>query len=210
MTVVQKKMTRKQREQERHRNEILDAAERVFSRNGFRASSVTDIAREAEFAVGTLYNFFESKEHLYQELFLRKVGEIDPRIRAEVAAVKDPRKKIERLIDTNLYFVRKYRDFFLLHMNEVIGVLKPIPLPSPEVRRRYEDFIGFVAGVISDGIKKRVFEKCDPMYAAISLIGIVHNCGAMWISGKAQAEMKIEELADFAKRMFFTGMLKSK
>ena len=210
MTVVQKKMTRKQREQERHRNEILDAAERIFSRKGFRASSVSDIAREAEFAVGTLYNFFESKEHLYQELFLRKVGEIDPRIRAEVAAVKDPRKKIERLIDTDLDLVCKNRDFFLLHMNEVIGVLKPLPLPSPEVRRRYEDFIGFVAGVISDGIKKRVFEKCDPMYAAISLIGIVHNCGAMWISGKAQAEMKIEELADFAKRMFFTGMLKSK
>lgn len=205
-----KKMTRRQREQERHRNEILDAAERIFSRNGFRASSVSDIAREAEFAVGTLYNFFESKEHLYHELFLRKIDEVDPKIKAEVSTVKDPRRKVEKLIDATLYFVREHRDFFLLHMNEVIGALKPVPLPSPEVRRRYEEFIGFVAGVITGGIKKRVFEKCDPMYAAISLIGIVHNCGALWISGKAQTEMNVEELADFAKRMFFTGMLKSK
>ena len=59
------KMTRKERERERHRREMLEAAERVFVRKGYHDATVEEIAQEAEFAVGTLYNFFKGKDDLY-------------------------------------------------------------------------------------------------------------------------------------------------
>ncbi len=61
-------LPRKERERLAHRREIIGAAERVFARNGHRGSTVEQIAQEAEFAVGTLYNFFKSKEELYEEV----------------------------------------------------------------------------------------------------------------------------------------------
>jgi len=59
-----RRLSRRDRERERHRQEILEAAERVFVREGYHAATVEAIAREAEFGIGTIYNFFQSKEDL--------------------------------------------------------------------------------------------------------------------------------------------------
>jgi AcrR family transcriptional regulator len=59
------KKTRKERQRERHRNEIIEAAERLFLSQGFENTTMKEIAQSAEFAKGTLYNYFESKEDLY-------------------------------------------------------------------------------------------------------------------------------------------------
>jgi AcrR family transcriptional regulator len=56
---------RKQREKERRRNEIVDAAERVFFSQGMENSTMDDVAEESELSKGTLYIYFKSKEDLY-------------------------------------------------------------------------------------------------------------------------------------------------
>ncbi len=63
-------LSRKDRERELHRNEILAAAERVFVRDGI-STKIESIAREAEFAVGSIYNFFPSKDELFKGVLLR-------------------------------------------------------------------------------------------------------------------------------------------
>jgi AcrR family transcriptional regulator len=52
----------------RKRRQILDGAYRIFMREGFDATSMGDIAREARVSKGTLYVYFDSKERLFQEL----------------------------------------------------------------------------------------------------------------------------------------------
>ena len=62
--MAKKQLSRKQRERLRHRQEILDMALKLFSERGFHNVSMQQIAEASEFAVGTLYNFFQSKEML--------------------------------------------------------------------------------------------------------------------------------------------------
>ena len=62
---------RKEREKERRREEILDAAQRVFVENGLTVATVDDIVTAAELSKGTLYLYFESKEDIYLALMLR-------------------------------------------------------------------------------------------------------------------------------------------
>jgi AcrR family transcriptional regulator len=62
---------RKEREKERRREEILDAAQRVFVEKGLTTATVDDIAIAAELSKGTLYLYFESKEDIYIALMLR-------------------------------------------------------------------------------------------------------------------------------------------
>ena len=67
---------RKQREYEARREEILLAAERMFSQNGFFKTSMAEIAESAQFAMGTVYRFFKSKEEIYISLVEAKVEEL--------------------------------------------------------------------------------------------------------------------------------------
>jgi len=60
-----KKISRKQRETELRKQIILEAAEKLFLSNGYENTTMDDIANDAEFSKGTLYNYFKSKEELY-------------------------------------------------------------------------------------------------------------------------------------------------
>jgi AcrR family transcriptional regulator len=64
---------RKEREKERRREEILDAAQRVFVEKGLTTATVDDIVAAAELSKGTLYLYFESKEDIYIALMLRGI-----------------------------------------------------------------------------------------------------------------------------------------
>ena len=60
-----KKTSRKQRETELRKQMILEAAEKLFLSNGYEDTTMDEIANDAEFSKGTLYNYFTSKEELY-------------------------------------------------------------------------------------------------------------------------------------------------
>lgn len=62
---------RKQKEKEIRRNDIIEAAERVFFTKGYSTSTMDDVAKEAEFSKRTVYVYFKSKEQLYFEIMIR-------------------------------------------------------------------------------------------------------------------------------------------
>src|SRR5690606_26092934 len=67
--------------QEISRAQLLDAAEEVFGRKGFHAATLKEVAELAEFSVGSVYSFFESKDDLFRQIFLRRGEEFMARIR---------------------------------------------------------------------------------------------------------------------------------
>ena len=74
-------LSRRERERLRQREEILEAALRLFVEKGYHDVSMREIADAAEFATGTLYTFFQSKEALHQELvalYARRIGGLMP------------------------------------------------------------------------------------------------------------------------------------
>jgi AcrR family transcriptional regulator len=64
---------RKEREKERRRQQIMVAAKRVFSVNGFSKSTMEDIAREAELSPGTIYLYFKNKDEYIMNKALKHV-----------------------------------------------------------------------------------------------------------------------------------------
>lgn len=62
---------RKRQEKEIRRNDIIDAAERVFFAKGFENASMDEVSREAEFSKRTVYIYFNSKEQIYFEIMIR-------------------------------------------------------------------------------------------------------------------------------------------
>ena len=66
--------------------QIIDAAIRVFARTGYYNSRVSDIAREAGIASGTIYLYFKTKDEILVTLFREKMAEWVELVRAEIAA----------------------------------------------------------------------------------------------------------------------------
>ena len=86
---------RKQRELEARRDEILSAAECLFSKHGFFKTSMAEIAGAAQFAMGTLYRFFKSKEDIYISLVEAKVEELMSLLEERVSQASTAKEKIE-------------------------------------------------------------------------------------------------------------------
>lgn len=63
-------LSRKEKERQQRKNDIVAAAEKIFLQKGFEAATMDDIAKEAQFSKKTLYSYFNGKEELYYEIML--------------------------------------------------------------------------------------------------------------------------------------------
>src|ERR1051325_4075510 len=86
------------------RERILDAAERIFARHGFFAAKVSDVAKEAGVADGTIYLYFKSKDDLLISLFERRMQQLNETLRTAIAG-KTPREQLRTFIRTYLQLV---------------------------------------------------------------------------------------------------------
>lgn len=147
---------RREREREAHRREILTAAERVFAAKGYEAATVEEIAREAEFATGTLYNFFSGKE----EMFLAVAGHIldimIERFEREVAPWQDqPREAVTRYVSLRLDEIHRHEAF--------MHVFHPIYHQNrngcqalPSEHEKFTSHVARVHAVFAEGIRQGV------------------------------------------------------
>jgi hypothetical protein len=72
------------------RDQLFDAAEQEFARNGFHDASLREIAELAEFSVGAVYSFFVGKEDICRAIFLRQAAEFMPEMQG--SPVRKPRR----------------------------------------------------------------------------------------------------------------------
>ena len=79
--VTSRREQRRLRHQSLSRSQLLDAAEEVFGKKGFHETTLKEIAELAEFSVGSVYSFFQNKDDLFQQIFVRRGEEFMPRLR---------------------------------------------------------------------------------------------------------------------------------
>jgi len=94
--------SRREKEKARRNADILDAAERVFQRRSYSLATMEEIAREAGFAVGTLYNIFQDKQDLYGQVIARIGHALFARLEQMVFKERDPERALEALIKLRL------------------------------------------------------------------------------------------------------------
>lgn len=103
---------RKEREKEHRREEILNAAQRVFFEKGLQAATMDEIAEAAELSKGTLYLYHKSKEDLYLGVMIRGM-DILYNMFLEVTSTNEPTVvKIKHVGDAYYRYFKEHRNFF--------------------------------------------------------------------------------------------------
>ncbi len=103
---------RKEREKQQRRNDIIDAAERLFFKKGFEHTTMDQVAEEAELSKGTLYLYFKSKEDLYLAINVRGMEILQNMFRQAVKKGKTGIEKTENIGRAYYAFSREYPDYF--------------------------------------------------------------------------------------------------
>lgn len=198
------KVSRKEREYLTHRKEILRAAERIFALKGFFQAKMSEIAREAEFATGTLYRFFQSKEDLYFTLIEEKVEEINRLVQEELAKKAPPIDRIRRVLALQFDFVEKNRDFFKIYISERSRFEWTVKEDLGKgIHQKMVAYIDHLSQVIKEGIRRGELKPLDPLDMAHALVGMVNSFIFEWLISPVSYPLvsKIDTLLE----IFLTG-----
>jgi len=196
MTNVEiEQMSRKERERERHRREILSAAERIFARKGYHATTIEEIAKEAEFAVGTLYNLFKGKDDLYANVIEGFAQEFFGRFEQRVLSIEDPEAAIAALIELRLTHFDEHREFIRIFYEASPGSrVDPVRSLPERVVQMHERYVELITHIFERGIARGTFDRSDPLYFALCLEGIINAFVAYWSKHEPDEPLSVRVL----------------
>lgn len=101
---------------------IEDAARELFIMQGFHATSMRDIAKQAGVSLGNLYNYYPTKDAIFESIIDRYVGVIDDELRAIFDEIDEPMEPASlRKLGTSVgRLVNEHSDFWLLMYIDVL------------------------------------------------------------------------------------------
>jgi AcrR family transcriptional regulator len=177
------------------RRTILDAAVRVFARQGFHGCRVSDIADEAGVAYGLVYHYFDSKDAVLDTLFLERWDIMLAAIAEVDARELEPREKLYAIAS---FIVDSYRydpDLMKVIIVEVTRAANSFGRTHLEkIREAYQGIADIVQKAQDSGIFKT---DVSAQFAALAFYGAIEQVLTGWIFDLLPRE---EEDYDQAKR----------
>ena len=158
---------------------ILDAAVRVFARQGFHTCRVADIADEASVAYGLVYHYFSSKEEILDTLFAERWGLMQEAI-AEID--EQPLTPPEKLGAIAAFIIDSYRYDPDLMKVIVVEVTRAANTFGRTHLAAIRDAYTQVAGIVERAQAEGVFRpEIDPSFAALAFYGLIEQVLTGWI-----------------------------
>lgn len=161
------------------RRAILDAAIRVFARQGYHATRVSDIADEAGVAYGLVYHYFRSKEAVMTELFIERWSLLLAAGEQVMANDEPPRSKLSAIAGFIIDSYRHNPELMKVIIIEVTRAANSFGRTHlPEIRQAYDQ----VAQIVADGQRDGVFrEDIDPDFVGMSFYGAIEQLLSGWV-----------------------------
>jgi AcrR family transcriptional regulator len=158
---------------------ILDAAVRVFARQGFHTCRVADIADEANVAYGLVYHYFSSKDEILDTLFLQRWGMMLDAIAEADRSKQSPQAKLQAIAG---FIVDSYRHDPELMKVIIVEVTRAANTFGrthlAQIRKAYEQIAAIVARAQQDGAFR---DEIPPEFAALAFYGLIEQVLTGWI-----------------------------
>lgn len=161
------------------RRAILDAAIRVFARQGYHATRVSDIADEAGVAYGLVYHYFRSKEAVMTELFTERWSLLLAAGEQVMANEEPPRSKLSAIAGFIIDSYRHNPELMKVIIIEVTRAANSFGRTHlPEIRQAYDQ----VAQIVAEGQRDGVFrDDIDPDFVGMSFYGAIEQLLSGWV-----------------------------
>jgi len=202
-------LNRKERDRQLRKSDILTAAERIFALRGFYQATMQDIAKEAQYAIGTVYLYFKDKDSLYLSLLDEKLRDLFFIIEEEVKKVHDAEDKLKVFIRESLIFFEKNQDFFRIFLLEKSKgqAIKDAKFSSSTLVAQHMEFI---TGIVKMGQEQKIVRSdFNAGQMADILISIIMTVVFDWLKEPKDAK-NLADTSRFILDMFMSGAEKKK
>jgi AcrR family transcriptional regulator len=180
-----------------NRRAILDAARKVFAELGYGATTVRDIIRATELASGTFYNYFKSKEEVFQAIQDESALRIRPRLRAERIRAKNIEEFIQGTFETFFDYVASDHAAFNVARRNT-DMLR-VRVDTPEVIAGFEELRVDIQRAMDDGVLPRL----DADFLMAAIVGVAFEVGERMLR---RNPVDPKAAASFAATLFLSGI----
>jgi len=182
--------------------QIIEAAVRVFARKGYYNSRVSDIAREAGIAAGTIYLYFKTKDDILVTLFRDKMAEFVGALRKAIADERDVASKVRRLVLLH---------FCMLEENPELAEVVQVELRQGQKFFRGASsqeigaYFALIGSVLDEGVAQGCFRSDLPVKVATKMLfGAMDQMATSWVLGKRGYQLA--DTADAVAEIFLQGV----
>lgn len=194
-------MSKRKDNEKYHR--IIEAATKVFAKNGFYQSKIAQIAKEAGVADGTIYIYFENKDDILISLFEEQMKVVLDNMALQVAKIDDPAEKLEKFASTHLGLIEMNKD-----MAEIIQVeLRQSGKFMKEYKNeRFMEYLDIIGDIIIEGQKSGLFKKdVIPGIAKRAFFGALDEVSRFWVLS-SRRQYDISTAAKQISMFFLNGI----
>jgi TetR/AcrR family fatty acid metabolism transcriptional regulator len=182
--------------------QIIDAAIRVFARHGYYNSRVSDIAKEAGMASGTIYLYFKTKDDILVTLFRKKMTRWVEQVRAAIAVEPDAPAKIRRLVALHFKMLEDHPDLAEVVQVELRQGQKFFRGASAQEISAYFALIG---SILEEGEAAGAVRQDVPVKVATKMLfGAMDQMATSWVLGKRH--YRLSETAETVADIFLRGV----
>jgi TetR/AcrR family fatty acid metabolism transcriptional regulator len=174
----------KKRRSRDKRDRILKAAVKVFARNGFHATRVSEVAKAAGVADGTIYLYFKSKDELLVSLFEDRVSKLLAFMEGSLPKLPSAPERLRAVIDMQLGLLEGERD-----LAEVVTVIirQSTRLMKEFAAPKFLAYLDAIARIVHDGQAAGDFRTdVSPHIAARAVFGALDGITLTWALGRAE------------------------
>jgi len=189
---------------ENKHQKIIQAAVKVFAEKGFYNSRVSEIAKEANVADGTIYLYFKNKDDILISLFEEEFGQIVENMRKELEREKDVLKKFKRFAITHLSIVSKQQQ-----LGEVLGVevRQSSKFMKEYVNKSFIEYLNLIRSIVIEGQEKGLIRKdLTPGIMKRAVFGALDEMARYWVLS-SKKKHSVSEAALQISDVFIRGMM---
>jgi TetR/AcrR family fatty acid metabolism transcriptional regulator len=183
---------------------IIRAAVKVFAKKGFYNARVSEIAKEANVADGTIYLYFKNKDDILISLFEEEFGKVVDNMRKELEQEKDALQKLRRFAFSHLNIITKQQ-----HLAEVLGVevRQSSKFMKEYVNKRFIEYLNLIRAIVVEGQEMGLIRKdLTPGIMKRALFGALDEMTRYWVLS-TKKKHSINQSAQQISDVFIRGMM---
>lgn len=203
------KKSRKERENEIKKIEIIRAAEKVFAAGGYHGTTMAQISQASEYPLGTIYKFFSGKEQIYHDLVFTKGLELgDILVGITRNRETSPGSRLRESLSACANFCQGNQNFIRIYISErsnIDGALTPSL--NRKINTLHARLIALYQELFDEGIEKGEFRSCSSHQMAVMFTGIMTSIAWFWLTEEAGSPDKLESFIKTVFSIFTDGIL---
>lgn len=197
--------SRKERDRSIRRQDLMNAAERLFAERGFHNTSMEEIAKQGGYGTGTIYLYFKSKEELYHALLHDKMIAYSEELKKQIDITQSAWDKLRTIIRSKFSFFQEHQSFLRIYVTHFITPDSQLAAGlTPEAQHVKDWFYGQIQRAFEEGMAKGEFHPADPALALAAFTGMTDSVLLHCFGVGGTVDLAASE--EFVTRLFATGL----